>query len=181
MRLRVHGRSPDAIADELRGEPNAPTGRTIRNWIARGWVSKPVRPSDPWSLMHGRPEDVPLVLPVLEVVARLPRAAQWLSIEEAEAVARIRRAVPEVKPAAALTLAILYVSRKGKETTDLDLYLAFHPWRSEDELEAEWTKRRQRYLAIAETARVEAIGVSGTHPGQAYSWIDGTSLINEED
>jgi hypothetical protein len=131
--------------------------------------------------MRGRPEDLALVVPVLPLLARLPRSVRWISLEEAEALARVRRAAPDLPLAAALTLAVAYTRRGGSDTTDLDLYVAMRPLSMPDEPEEERMNRLRRYRAITRQMGVEPVTLSGIHPGLAYSMNDGTSVMNEED
>lgn len=171
------GLTPDQIAAELNG---APTGRTIRNWITKEWVKRPVRPSEPWSVIRGSADDAALVLPVLQLLARWPREARWLSVEEADAIARVRKASPTMPAGIALSLAVVYLQRGRSDTTDLDLYIAFHPWHGADEPEPERRQRIERYQAVARDAGIPAIRVSDLHPGQIYSMETGLPLWAEE-
>lgn len=164
-RLRA-GQTYEQAAEELarlkeQGKYDwTPSVRTIRSWVATGKVSRPPRPTDPWSLLTGSADDAALVLPVVPFITALPRTARWITIREAEAIARVRRAAPDIAPGAAATLGILYVTRERKRaaTSDLDMYLASAPWRSPDAQNA--------YEEAAEAAGMQPIWVSPTTPGE---------------
>ncbi len=182
-RLRF-GRTPDQIGfetDEFFQEgklSQAISGRTIRNWIASGKVRRPIRPDDPWSLLHGHPEDIALVAPAIPLMAAMPRATRWLSIRESEAIARIRRAAPELPLAAVLTLGTLYTERERqrKPTADLDLYVASRHWLWEGESVEDWTRKELRYQGLARLAGVSALDVSLLIPGEVLFGVRGAGV-----
>lgn len=176
------GSSPKEVVAELeemerRGDIGwAPSARTIRSWIATGRIRRPRRPEDPWSLVTGHPDDLALVVPVLPLVAHVPTRMNALSVREAEVIARVRRAAPDLPIAAAATVGVLYAAReqKGRSTAELDLYLAMHTWRWDGESPEEWLWQQRRYIRLAEAAGVRAIGVSFVTPGRI---TNATTLI----
>lgn len=187
-RLRF-GRTVPQIEAELealaadRTIPWAPRERTIRSWVAAGKVRRPTRPDDPWSLLTGAADDVALVMPVVPSIAALPRSVRWLSVREAEVIARVCRAAPGIRPAAAATLAVLYVERERlrKPTTDLDLYVALRPWEhGQHETEAEQLQRQQRYATAAEAAGVPRLFVSTWEPGFVIVGLTGYVTLRQE-
>ncbi|HUG46952.1 MAG TPA: hypothetical protein VMP67_00920, partial [Candidatus Limnocylindria bacterium] len=136
-----------------------------------GKIRRPPRPEDPWSLLSGNADAVALVVPVLPLIASLPRSARSLSIREAEAVARVRRAAPDLPLAAALTLGALYVERERQRrpTADLDLYIAVGAWRYEGETVKEWRAKHLAYQRLADAADAPAISVDPLLPGHVFA------------
>lgn len=147
----------------------APTGRTIRNWITAGRVRGPAKPDDPWSLITGHPDDLPLVIPAIPHVLALPPAARWLSVREAELIARVRKAAPDLPVAAAVTVSALYAGRESRResTADLDLYLAGGPWRDGVDDVA--------YARLADRAGLPRIWVSHFQPGDVLVGVNSFS------
>jgi hypothetical protein len=147
----------------------APAARTIRSWISVGKLRRPVSPDDPWSILHGRADDVPYVVPVLPVIASLEPAARWLSVREAEIVARVGRAAPDLTASAIVTLAVVYAGREHdrRPTQDLDLFLGFAPWRRrDDESEERHEQRKALYLRLASAAGTFGVDVDPIVPGR---------------
>jgi len=108
----------------------------------------------------------------------MPRAARWLSIRESEAIARIRRAAPELPLAAVLTLGTLYTERERqrKPTADLDLYVTSRHWLWEGESVEDWTRKELRYQGLARLAGVSALDVSPLIPGEVLFGVRGTAV-----
>ncbi len=163
------------IARELEDEEkagrlaHAPAERTIRSWVATGKVRRPAGPREPWSVASGRADEVAFVVPVLRDLVRIRPDAPWPSIREAEIITRIRR-VADVPGVIALTLAGLYVERERRHesTEELDLYLAFAPWRDEE--------ANKEYIVIANSSagRFRALWVSQFEPGRVTVGVNAT-------
>lgn len=134
--------SPAQIRNELdQGELKGrlPSARTVQEIVKR---ARPADPSAPWSLADAEPSTVPLVLPVLAaVVARTQGQRNYVTRGEAEWLAKLRGAYPDLDPWQAYRLARLYMARVERRdaTLDLDLYLALAPWRR-GETEAQYRR-----------------------------------------
>lgn len=115
-----------------------PSERSIRN-LVRELV--PPDPSGPWA--PGPDNDPREDALILTTLAERPRrwpdrwaGKDWLAItnEHARWLVWLRTGWPDIDPLVALALAAEYRARReaGRETADLDAYLAFAPWRSRD-------------------------------------------------
>lgn len=109
--------------------PSAKTFETIVKRIRGAGDS-----TAPWHLSDGN--EGALILPVLaEVIANTMGERRHLTEAEAGWICRVRRAAPDLSPLfAAYQLARVYLSRNARDvpTADLDAFLAFAPWRSEE-------------------------------------------------
>jgi hypothetical protein len=137
----------------------APSERTIRDWIAKGWVV--VRsPSDPWSLLTAHPDEAALMIDLLPVVAR--GGMRPLTSEEGQMAARIRRAAPDVPAVICATLATAYAGRRVHQapTRDLDLYVAVRAWRHVPATTDEQRLGLSEYQEAAQSAGLPVVTVS---------------------
>lgn len=109
-----------------------PSERSIRN-LVRELV--PPDPSGPWVPGEGDPEEDALVLETAAEWVRRTRKRRWpkLTQERARWIAWVRRGWPDLDPVIAFVVAEDYRARRANEmdTTDLDAFLAFTPWRGE--------------------------------------------------
>jgi hypothetical protein len=132
------------------GEDEAPSERTIRDWIRKGTI---VRRTDVWTVTDGSADDLPLVLPVLALLLE-HRGGSHLYADTARWIARLRRAFPDLAPADVLSIAVaaqsIETGRLGGAWTmaALTRYLAYAPWRDEGAayLEAFAGNRIREYL-----------------------------------
>ncbi len=162
--LALKGWGPTQIYKQLERQPEfagrVPTSRTIQRRVNELALRDS---SGPWSLADAKDDEAALVLPVLAAVIEGTEAQRvYVTQAEAERIVRIRRAVPDLLPTLDLMLlARVYLLREqqGMSTTDLDAFLAFAPWRSEDARERYrqalhfgWIKPGPAYLAM--TTRV---------------------------
>jgi len=130
------GRSPKQVEDLLSRHPEIgprlPTERTIQR-IAKGIDTSS---EEAWTVAGANPEDVPLILPVLRELA-IASDGQRLSLtwREAAYALRVIRAAPDLVVRMVLQWALTYARRDaaGEAVTDLDIALAFAPWRGQNE------------------------------------------------
>lgn len=163
------GWTPPEIREALRGIPQfngrVPTLRTVQR-IAKEFV--PSDESGPWTFNEADPDDAALVLPVLaEVIERTKGHRTEMTRAVAEKVARIRRVAPDLHLWVAYSLAVAYLAKEGTKTDDLDAFLAFAPWRGDENM-----KRHQHAVQegwVSETWGLFAAYFSGTgHPLGAF-------------
>ena len=142
--LLQDGFGPSQIVEELgrQGFPesNIPAERTMRDIVS---ILSPDK-SQPWRLADSEGSDGRLVLEVLDAVIRRTEGRRCrVTVAEAEWIVRLRRAVvdPPEPPGSswlwtAFLLARTYAALEAtKEPTDaLDAWIAFAPWRSEEEV-----------------------------------------------
>jgi hypothetical protein len=110
-------------------EDRIPTLRTLQYW-AREIPSR--KTSDRWSFADDNTGEPAMVLETLAaVIDYTSGAVTSFEVAEAEFIARLGRAFPDLPPLDRWQIAILYVVRleRGKPTDDIDAYLAFAPWR----------------------------------------------------
>ena len=152
-RLAGEGRTPTEIETLLSGVK--PWGRPLDIRTIRWRVKKyglSADPSDPWSLAGAEAGEVALVLPVLAaVVAKTRGWRDRITQNEAEWIVRLRGAYPDLDPWEAFRLARLYVQRAedGRETLDLDLFVACAAWR-----DSEAHMEYQRLWSLASSPKV---------------------------
>lgn len=127
------GLTPAAIDEELlRRFPEAdpPSRRTIESWVATFRTEG----GEPWTLTLGTEETAELVLPVLQaIVEHSEGRVRTIGVEAARWVVAVRRAVPDLDPWDAYLVARQYLAAAGTSTTELDLLLAYAPWRGASE------------------------------------------------
>jgi hypothetical protein len=121
---------------------DAPTDRTVAKYFDR------VTPSDlsePWRLDEMSGGEIRLVLPVLATVLELTEGrTRHLTGAEARWIVRLREAAPDLPLWDAYRVARWYIARAADKslTQDMDLLLAFAPWREssrfENALERGW-------------------------------------------
>lgn len=117
---------------------DVPHERTVRNIVRE---LEPPDPSGPWAPgPDNDPQEDALILATLaERPRRWPNrwaGKDWFTItnEHARWLVWLRTGWPDMDPIVALSLAAEYRTRReaGRETADLNAYLAFTPWRSLD-------------------------------------------------
>ena len=123
--LAKGGLQPAEIGRLLHGAygPEAPERRTIQSIVSEARQS----PDDPWTLAATDADDAALVLPVLRVLLERMEAEGKrfrLTVPQAERIAWLRRAVPDIPLREAGRLALM-------STMPPVSYLAWAPWRSE--------------------------------------------------
>jgi hypothetical protein len=110
-----------------------PDVRTVQRIVRQVRASDP---SGPWSPANGELSDVRAVLDVLAAVIEHTEG-RTISLTNGEAlwVERLNRAAPGLPPLEAWRLARLYLARAARNdsTEDLDVLLAFAPWRRAEE------------------------------------------------
>ncbi len=123
------------VSDLLKGLHKAgeitwvPSLRTIQEVMRQ---HSPPDPSGPWSVADALDDDAALVLPVLAAIAeRTSGRRSSFTRREAELIAKIRRAAPDLDLIAAFAYAREYMlcKERGVSTDDLDIGLAFSPWK----------------------------------------------------
>jgi hypothetical protein len=122
-----------ALQQDERVAGRLPTVRTVQSMV------KDARPRDasgPWSLADGDVSgaDAALILPVLAAVVREREGhVPGVTRREAAWIVKLRRAVPDLPPWETYRLARRYLVREDRKEPcmDLDLFLAFAPWRDE--------------------------------------------------
>lgn len=121
-----------------------PSLRTIQSIVADLTVADS---SGEWSLADDEDEgaEAAFVLEVIRVLTTWSEGTRRaITHQEARWLRRIHRAVNDLDPLAAYLLTRAYVraQQRGEPTSDLDLYLAFAPWRfdqaAEDSGEGGW-------------------------------------------
>lgn len=127
---------PPAIHEELvkRHKSRAPSLRTVETWYRK---LSPPDVTGAWSFTEA--DEPELVLPVLAALISETRGRRKeLTNAEAEWIAKICGAAPGIDPWYAYILARLYMLRKqaGLTSLDIDAYLAYAPWRGEQEAQA---------------------------------------------
>ena len=167
------------IVDLLIGSDSTPAA-IHRKVSAEGWevstrtverMAKEYRAPDessPWTVEDSEPEDAKLILAWLANIIEggfvVYRQDRRLTKAEAFWYLQIRRIAPDLSFVRAGIVANLYRIRSTKrgDTTELDTYLAFAPWRS---LEA-----RERYTKIVESGRVHPITMWDTMVERVSPW-----------
>ena len=120
-----------SLSREGRYRSRVPSLRTVQRMVAE---LKGPDDSSAWSLSHADDGgDARLILEALAAVVINSKGLK-LTLSQAEAtwVLRIRRAAPGLGPWRAWILTTLYMGRERRgvsDTTDLDSFLAFAPWR----------------------------------------------------
>jgi hypothetical protein len=106
---------------------HVPNIRTLRDRVQRLLVDDD---TGPWSLPVATEDEARNVMPVLASIAsRGEGQVPQLTRRQAELVSRVRAAAPDLDPWLAYRLALAYWRRGEEESEDLDLLLAFRPWR----------------------------------------------------
>ena len=144
---------------------DAPSRRQIERY-KRGYT--PRDSSAPWSLSgeadrHGC-SLVPIVLAA--VIEKSSGRRDHITIEEAKWVIRIRLAAPDLDPWDGWIIARTYMRRQQQEksATDLDHFLSFVPWRSEEMSQRYREAVRQAWVAPPPTS-FESLVRGGIGPG----------------
>ena len=138
----------EAQLHQMTRDGRLPSGATVPNLRTIQRIVAEHRPPDPtmaWRVADASGEDAALILPVLAHVVSLTEGRET-EITQAAAtwVLRLRRAVPDLAIPPLWHLVRRYISREAskKPATDLDLLLAFAPWRSEPTYVGWSTKQR---------------------------------------
>lgn len=136
--LALKGWEPIQIYRNLEGKEKfkdkLPSLRTVQTIVKQG---RPRDTTGAWTLEDSAAGDAALVLETLAAVIEYSEGLTTaFTIKQAEWIVRIRRAAPDLHLWAAYHLAWSYQSRIEEKisTADLDAYLAFAPWRSDDAL-----------------------------------------------
>lgn len=139
----------EAMLRDMKRDGELPSGATVPNLRTIQRIVAEHRPPDAteaWSVADANGDDAALILPVLAHVVSLTEGRET-AITHAAAVwiVRLRRAVPDLAIPPLWHVIRRYMSREAskKPTTDLDLLLAFAPWRSEPAYSGWSTKQRQ--------------------------------------
>ena len=127
-RLELEARSGEAGF----GLDDVPSRRTIHNIVDE---HTPKDESERWLLKDAEGDEATLVLPVLAtLIEKMEGRRSYVTQAEAQWIVRIRRATPDLDLWTVYTLALAYMVRVEGGTKDhLDAFLAFAPWRSEDD------------------------------------------------
>ena len=125
---------PDILtALELKfGGETLPKLRTIQSWTASPEWRREVKVKDLWGIGDARGDDGSIVLETLAGVVEETRGAvRSFSRAEADWIVRLARGDDTLTPWQRYVFARLYIGRQaaGQGTNDLDLNLAFAPWR----------------------------------------------------
>lgn len=130
------------LVDEFGDTNQVPSVRTVQD-VAR--ELRAPKKFVPWSFAMSSPEDAALILPVYAAVTeRTIEEYPTLDESEAEWIVSICKVVPDLPAYATYEVAWAYLvrQRRDRPTEDLDLLLAFAPWRGPRALAS--------YRAIAE-------------------------------
>ena len=114
-----------------------PAERTVQD-IVRG-LAAPRDESGRWTFNEADPDDAALILPVLAAVIQETEGRRtYFTRAQAEFIGRIRRLAPELDGFRVYRLARLYLffEARGEPARDVEAFLAFAPWRSEEQREA---------------------------------------------
>jgi len=178
-RRRIDENLESRIVDLVVGSDSTPA-KIHQKVTEEGWevsnrtverIAKEYRATDespPWTVEDSDPEDAKLILAwlanMIEVSLVVYRQDRRLTKAEAFWHLHIHRIAPDLGRLQAGVLAALYRIRSAKrgDTTELDTYLAFAPWRS---LEA-----RERYTKIVEAGRVHPITMWDTMVERVSPW-----------
>ncbi len=114
------------------GPADVPSQRTIHNIVRE---HTPKDETERWLLMDAEGDEATLVLPVLAtIIEKMEGRRSSVTQAEAQWIVRIRRATPDLDLWTVYTLALAYMMGPEEGTKDhLDAFLAFAPWRSEDD------------------------------------------------
>lgn len=118
--------------EEFKGK--LPSLRTVQTIVKQ---NLPRDPSEPWSLADSKRGDVPSVLETLAaVIEQTEGRITSLSVAQAEWIARIDSAAPDIDPWDRFLVTVMYqkLAETDGSTKDLDAFLAFAPWRGNEAL-----------------------------------------------
>ena len=146
------------LVDQFKEKDKFPNKRTIERFVKE---YRATDKSQPWTVEESDPQDAKLIL---EWLASFNGFSKGLTKTEAFWYLKIHRIAPDLSWVRTAILANLYRIRSTKrgDTTVLDTYLAFAPWRS---LEA-----RERYTKIVEDGRVHPITMWDTMVERVSPW-----------
>ena len=145
--LYVKGWTAAAIAKELEQTAWPVHFKTVQR-IVREWRERDQGSRGPWSVRDAEDDEAHLVLPVwgamLQELARVfpdpgrpdfMDSLRRLTISQARWIARVRRVVPDLPAAQVADVAMAYDRQEllGGSAHVLDEYLAFAPWRGEEQ------------------------------------------------
>jgi len=128
------GLKPLVVVGTLEREfgDDAPSERWVKYLIALKKAKD--AESDPWDFMAADPDDAAAVIDVLAVVGQRT-GKRGFTKAEADAIARVRRAVADVPPWTAYLLARQFLVASTEEADLLVEYLASAPWRRDGRYE----------------------------------------------
>lgn len=114
------------------GLNDVPSRRTIQNIVAE---HTPKDETEWWLLKDAEDDQATLVLPVLAtIIEKTEGRRTYVTQDEAKWIVRIRTATPDLDLWTVYTLALAYMlGPEGGTKDNLDAFLAFAPWRSEDD------------------------------------------------
>jgi hypothetical protein len=117
-----------------------PVERTVRDWVrkARPLAAEP-DPSGTWSPAETEGAEARIILDVLaELMRSSDGGVNTITRSEADWLVRLFHAAPGLHPHLTYRLAQTYIARltRGEPTVDLDTWIAFAPWLSNERMEA---------------------------------------------
>jgi hypothetical protein len=137
--LYLEGSSAADISAALEGEADAPSEKTIKRRLRELAAAEG---SEMWSVRNAKPEDLPLVFPVLaELISQTNGRVRSLTKARAEWIARIRRSAPDIPAWQALQLSSTYLSAyapggREDDAHSADIFLAYAPWKDDEAFDA---------------------------------------------
>jgi hypothetical protein len=134
--MHVAGQKPPAILTALDLDPKfqnmkKPSLRTVQSWTASAEWSPEVD-TQRWGLADAKGDEAPIVLETLAgVIEETAGKVSSLSRVEACWIVRVARAAPDLSPWQRYVFARSYIGQMAakESTANLDLTLAFAPWR----------------------------------------------------
>jgi hypothetical protein len=114
------------------GPADVPSQRTIHNIVRE---HTPRDDTDPWALADAEADEAALILPVLAaIIEKTEERRSYLTQAQARWIVRIRRAAPDLNAWMVYLIALNYMAlaEHGLPHNRLDAYLAFAPWRSQE-------------------------------------------------
>lgn len=153
--------SPTQIHREVNGdvpigEPELVSLRTVQR------VVTDVRARDEsgdWTLEDGEPEDIPLVLPVVRILAE--QRSGRPSKNEARWIARIRRAYPNLDDLELVAAFAVYASRGEPLLSTVEQILMYTPWEDDAKALGDAYARRLIGFNVLFTFGYEAAATEG--------------------
>ncbi|MBI2863137.1 MAG: hypothetical protein HYX94_01055 [Chloroflexi bacterium] len=128
------GRTPVEIYDYLGRQPEfkdrMPSQRSVQRVVKD---TLPHDTSEAWSLAQDEGPDTGLILETLAAAMEGSEGLiRHLTSAQANWIKRVRRAVPDLRPWVAYQVAVDFqkCAETKQDTSDLDAFLAFAPWRS---------------------------------------------------
>jgi hypothetical protein len=124
---------PRTVRSWFRAAPQPSSSRAIRTGLdSKGAPAPKAKSAIRWSPLDPSHPSDPIILEVLALQLEDPgRPETYLTLEEAETIARLAKLAPDARPGdvAAIARAYLLWSWIGAPDDDLDALMAFAPWR----------------------------------------------------